>query len=159
VTGLDTGYYKYGWLYNGVDQDAAHARQGTSATSTTDDLPRFMTRIVHMAELSNDPIGDLIGEVTFDVNHKGTVHLAERAKEAGRRTVRLYVVVQRVRRRRRDRPTRAARFNPLTSYAKCKALVERDLFRHGRRRLLTVVSCANATAFGASPRHAVRQSC
>jgi nucleoside-diphosphate-sugar epimerase len=38
---------------------------------------------LRMAELSNDPVGDLVGDVTFEVNHRGSVHSAECAKRAG----------------------------------------------------------------------------
>ncbi len=62
-----------------------------------------------MAELSNDPLGALIGDVTYDVNHQGS--RAPRASgEGGRReAVRLHVLVQRVRRRRRHGRRDAAR--------------------------------------------------
>src|SRR3712207_1688775 len=81
VVGVDTGYYKNGWLYRGLDR--------TPATLALDirRLERAhlegVEAVVHMAELSNDPIGDLIGEVTYDINHRGSVHLAETARAAG----------------------------------------------------------------------------
>jgi nucleoside-diphosphate-sugar epimerase len=39
--------------------------------------------IVHMAELSNDPAGQLAPNITYEINHKGSVHLAELALKAG----------------------------------------------------------------------------
>src|SRR5882757_2459895 len=148
VTGLDTGYYKYGWLYNGVDQ-TPHTLVRDIRDVTTDDL-RGYAAIVHMAELSNDPIGDLIGEVTFDVNHKGTVHLAQRAKEAGverfvyMSSCSVYGVAE-------GTVDESSPINPLTSYAKCKALVERDLTAIADDDF-SPSFLRNATAFGASPR-------
>ena len=39
--------------------------------------------MVHLAALSNDPLGDLNPEVTDAINHRGSVHLAHAAKAAG----------------------------------------------------------------------------
>ena len=71
VTGLDTGYYKNGWLYNGV-HETPHTLVKDIRHVTPDDLAGY-DAVVHMAELSNDPIGDRIGEVTYDINHLGSV--------------------------------------------------------------------------------------
>ena len=38
--------------------------------------------VVHMAELSNDPVGQLAPTITYEINHKGSVHLAELARRA-----------------------------------------------------------------------------
>src|SRR5215471_13556592 len=43
---------------------------------------RGFDAIIHLAALSNDPLGDLNPQFTFDVNHHGSVHLARTAKEA-----------------------------------------------------------------------------
>ena len=42
-----------------------------------------MDAVVHMAELSNDPAGQLAPTITYEINHKGSVHLAELARKAG----------------------------------------------------------------------------
>jgi nucleoside-diphosphate-sugar epimerase len=148
VTGLDTGYYKYGWLYNGVDQ-TPHTVVRDIRNVKTADL-RGYDAIVHMAELSNDPIGDLIGEVTFDVNHKGTVSLAECAKEAGVKRF-VYMSSCSVYGVAEGTVDESSPINPLTSYAKCKALVERDLTAMADDDF-SPSFLRNATAFGASPR-------
>ena len=87
VVGLDTGYYKAGWLCHGPLADSPHGVAPLTLVkdirdATVEDLRGF-DAVVHMAELSNDPIGELIGDVTFEVNHRGSVHLAECAKRAG----------------------------------------------------------------------------
>lgn len=81
VVGLDTGFYKGGWLYH-EPATTPHTLVRDIRDVSAGDLRGF-DAVVHMAELSNDPIGDLIGEVTFEVNHGGSVHLAECAKQAG----------------------------------------------------------------------------
>ena len=55
---------------------------GTSATSAGRTCEGF-DAVVHLAALSNDPLGDLNPELTYDINHHATVRLARLAKEAG----------------------------------------------------------------------------
>jgi nucleoside-diphosphate-sugar epimerase len=81
VLGIDTGYYKQGWLYNGVTASVETLAKDIRHV-TPEDLAGA-DAVVHMAELSNDPLGELIPDVTYVVNHKGSVRLAEIAKQAG----------------------------------------------------------------------------
>ena len=148
VTGLDTGYYKNGWLYRGTDRSVYTLDQDVR-TVTSDQLRGF-DAVVHMAELSNDPLGDLLGEVTYDVNHKGSVHLATRAKEAGverfvyMSSCSVYGVAEGV-------VDETSPVNPQTAYAVCKTLVERDVSAMADDSF-SPTFMRNATAFGASPR-------
>src|SRR5690348_7203573 len=81
VTGIDTGFYKEGTLY----------RAGGSVPLTiTKDLRQIGAEdlqgadaMVHMAELSNDPLGQLAPNITYDINHKASVRLAELARQVG----------------------------------------------------------------------------
>ena len=81
VKAVDTGFYRIGWLYNGVKKlprtDVKDIRD-----ITEDDLRGF-DAVVHLADLSNDPVGQLDRRVTYDINHKGTVALAAAAKRVG----------------------------------------------------------------------------
>src|SRR4051794_15753263 len=74
VVGLDTGFYKVGWLYNGSPFTprtiVKDLRQATVADFDG------IEGVVHMAELSNDPTGELSPHITYDINHKGSLHLA-----------------------------------------------------------------------------------
>jgi nucleoside-diphosphate-sugar epimerase len=148
VVGLDTGYYKNGWLYNGVHEtprilvkDIRHV--------TPDDLAGF-DAVVHMAELSNDPIGDRIGDVTYEINHHGSVHLADAAKRAGvsrfvyMSSCSVYGVAE-------GTVDETSPTDPQTAYARCKALVERDVTALADDGF-SPTFLRNATAFGASPR-------
>lgn len=154
VVGLDTGYYKAGWLCRG--ELAGSPDRATPLTLVRDirditvaDLRGF-DAIVHMAELSNDPIGDLIGEVTFEINHRGSVHLADCAKRAGV-TRFIYMSSCSVYGIAEGTVDETSPVNPLTPYAKCKALVERDLIALADDDF-SPTFLRNATAFGASPR-------
>ena len=83
--------------------------------------------MVHLAELSNDPLGQLAPNITYDINHKGSVRLAEIARKAGVRrfiytsSCSVYGVAE------SDFVDETSPVNPQTAYAVCKTLVERDL--------------------------------
>lgn len=149
VVGIDTGFYKSGWLYN----------PGTSTPRTIakdvrrlekEDLQGF-NAVVHMAELSNDPTGELAPRMTYEINHHGSVRLADLAKSAGVRrfiymsSCSVYGVGG------EDDVTEESPVNPQTAYAICKTLVERDV-RPMADDNFSPVFFRNATAFGASPR-------
>ncbi|QZN86332.1 NAD(P)-dependent oxidoreductase [Cellulomonas sp. C5510] len=148
VTGLDTGYYKNGWLYNGV-HETPHTLVKDIRHVTPDDLAGY-DAVVHMAELSNDPIGDRIGDVTYDINHHGSVALASAAKRAGvsrfvyMSSCSVYGVAD-------GTVDETSPVDPQTAYARCKALVERDVTALADDDF-SPTFLRNATAFGASPR-------
>ena len=148
VVGVDTGFYKHGWLYRGVDRTVYTLDQDVRRL-TVDDLRGF-DAVVHMAELSNDPLGDLIGDVTYDVNHKGSVGLATLAKSAGvsrfvyMSSCSVYGIAD-------GTVDESSPINPQTAYGVCKGLVERDVTALADDDF-SPTFLRNATAFGASPR-------
>ncbi len=149
VLGVDTGYYKVGWLYNGTTVTAKTLNKDIRHI-TTEDLAG-VDAIVHMAELSNDPTGQLSPTITYDINHQGSVRLANLAKAAGIRrfvymsSCSVYGVAS------ADDVTEASPVNPQTAYAECKTLVERDLQLMADDNF-SPTFMRNATAFGTSPR-------
>lgn len=149
VTAVDTGFYKAGWLYNGTNLTAKTINKDLRHI-TMEDL-QGIEAIVHMAELSNDPAGQLAPNITYDINHKGSVRLAELAKQAGVRrfvymsSCSVYGVAT------EGDVTEESPVNPQTAYAECKALVERDLPKLADDNF-SPTFMRNATAFGASPR-------
>jgi nucleoside-diphosphate-sugar epimerase len=107
--------------------------------------------VVHLAALSNDPIGSLNPAATHAVNHRATVRVAEAAKAAGVRrflfssSCSMYGVSA------EDLVTEEASFNPQTPYAEAKVAAERDLRRLADERF-TPIYLRNATVFGISSR-------
>ncbi|MCJ8279461.1 MAG: SDR family oxidoreductase, partial [Rivularia sp. ALOHA_DT_140] len=83
VIGVDTGYYKVGWLYNGTQATAKTLNKDIRHISLED--LQGVEAIVHMAELSNDPTGQLSPNITYDINHVGSVRLAKLEKQEGLR--------------------------------------------------------------------------
>ena len=107
--------------------------------------------IVHMAELSNDPAGQLAPQITYEINHKGSVRLAELAREVG---VRRFVYMSSCSvygMSDQEFVNEESPLNPQTAYAKCKTLVERDVAPMADDRF-SPTFMRNATAYGASPR-------
>ena len=80
VVGLDTDFYAACTFVGSVPEIPTIRRDLREATPA--DLEGF-DAVVHLAALSNDPLGDLNPEVTYAINHRGSVHLAHVAKAAG----------------------------------------------------------------------------
>jgi nucleoside-diphosphate-sugar epimerase len=149
VVGLDTGFYKSGWLYHGMDRAPETIVKDLRIASAAD-FAGF-DAVVHMAELSNDPTGELKPGITHQINHKGSVHLAKLAREAGASRF-IYMSSCSVYGVASDSDvTEESPVNPQTAYAECKTLVERDLVPMAGADF-SPTFLRNATAFGASPR-------
>ena len=107
--------------------------------------------VIHLAALSNDPLGDLDPELTYAINHRGSLRLAQLAKAAGvtrflfASSCSLYGVAG------DDMLDERAAFNPITPYGESKVRLEHDL--HGMADdAFSPTYLRNATAYGASPR-------
>ena len=151
VTGLDTGYYRDGWLYTDENKRVPFCIKQDIRCVTEDDLRGF-DAVVHLAELSNDPLGQHNPEVTYQINHQGTVELAKKAIRAGvprfvyTSSCSIYGVAD-----GGAYKTEESELNPQTAYAKCKVLVERDLSGLASDNF-SPTFLRNATAYGPSPR-------
>jgi len=152
VTGFDTGYYRGGWLFNDPAQfPAVPPAVCADIRRVTPEMLAGYDAVVHMAELSNDPLGESNRDVTFDINHRGSIVLAEAAKDAGverfiyTSSCSVYGVAE------DDVVDESSPVNPQTAYAECKVRVERDVGAMATERF-TPVFLRNATAYGASPR-------
>ena len=152
VVGLDTGFYRDGWLYS----DDRHLAR--SPLTINKDLRRLSEAdlagcdaVVHLAELSNDPLGQNRPEVTHQINHHGSVRVAELARAVG---IRRFVYTSSCSvygAGSGDFLDETAATNPQTAYARCKVLVERDVGAMAGTDFCPVF-LRNATAYGPSPR-------
>jgi nucleoside-diphosphate-sugar epimerase len=112
---------------------------------------RGFDAVVHLAALSNDPLGALEPELTFEINHRASVRLARLAKEAGVSPF-LYASTCSVYGAAGDGlVAEDAELHPITPYAMSKVRVEDDVAGMADSGFTPVFLC-NATAFGFSPR-------
>ena len=149
VVGLDA------FLYRGCDfgpeVGRVEERQGDVRDVTPTELAGF-DAVVHLAALSNDPLGDLNSEWTYDVNLDGTLRLARAAKEAGvERFVFSSSCSMYGASGRDDVLDEDAPLKPLTAYAESKVRAEEGLAELADSGF-SPVSLRNATAYGVSPR-------
>ena len=150
VVGLDTGYYRDGWLYAAAAGATPFTLNKDLRSITAADLAGCEA-VVHLAELSNDPLGQNNPAVTYQINHQGSLALAQRALRAG---IRRFVYTSSCSvygAGSGEFLDEGAAVNPQTVYAECKTLVERDLLALAGTGLVPVL-LRNATAFGPSPR-------
>ncbi|MFO1419229.1 MAG: SDR family oxidoreductase [Methylotetracoccus sp.] len=105
--------------------------------------------VVHLAELSNDPLSQNNPETAFKINHAGSVALAENAK--GPVSSVSFTSSCSVGIGKSDVLDETGELNPQTAYAQCKAMVERDVSALAGASF-SPVFLRNATAYGASPR-------
>jgi nucleoside-diphosphate-sugar epimerase len=152
VVALDTGYYRDGWLYSDP------SRISKTPLTMIKDLRRVSEEdltgcdaVVHLAELSNDPLGENNPAITHEINHQGSVALAKHARAAGverfvyTSSCSVYGLGS------GEFLDETSAVNPQTAYAECKVLVEKDVAELATDNF-SPVFLRNATAYGASPR-------
>ena len=150
AVGLDTGFYRAGWLYP-MNTDRPRVVSKDLRDVTAEDLTGF-DAVCHLAELSNDPLGQQDPGLTHEINHAGSVKLANLARQAG---VKRFIYMSSCSVYGVGDPNgfvnESSPVNPQTAYAECKAKVERDVQPMADTNF---VPCflRNATAYGASPR-------
>ena len=148
VVGIDSGFYREGWLYN-MAKRTPEIRYGDIRNISVDDLRGF-DAVAHLAELSNDPLGQLKPDITFEINHRGTVELAEKCIAAGVQRF-VYTSSCSVYGVGADGlQTEESATNPQTAYAKSKVMVERDVSALASDTF-SPTFLRNSTAYGPSP--------
>ncbi|MEX2455408.1 MAG: SDR family oxidoreductase [Rhodospirillaceae bacterium] len=147
--GLDAGFYDNETLYRDGNDSPPRLVRDTRDLQVAD-LAGYDV-VMHLAELSNDPLCMFNGDFTYDINYRGSATLAGKARDAG---VRRFVYASSCSiygtAGGDAAVTEEYRPDPQTAYARCKFLVEQDV-RALASPDFTPVFLRNATAFGASP--------
>lgn len=107
--------------------------------------------VIHLAALSNDPLGDLNPDLTYDINFRASVRLAELAREAG---VSRYIFASSCSNYGAAGDAfldESSPVNPITPYGKSKVLVEQEVARLANDDF-SPTFMRSATAYGLSPR-------
>ena len=150
VVGLDSN------LYAGATFGANNITQSVPSIVkdvrdvTRQDLEGFEA-IIHLAGLSNDPLGDLNPELTYDINYRASVNLARLAKEVG---IERYIFSSSCSNYGAgvdDWLNEQSAFNPVTPYGRSKVMVEEEVSRMADDNF-SPTFLRSATAYGVSPR-------
>jgi nucleoside-diphosphate-sugar epimerase len=152
VTGLDVGYFR-----ECIDPDQKAIRADQEIVADVRDVTaqnlEGVDAIVHLAGLSNDPLGQLNPGLTMAINHDATIRVANLAKQNG---VRRFIFasscsIYGAAGAATQALDESAQFNPESAYASSKVACERDLVTLADKSFAPVF-LRFATAFGLSPR-------
>ena len=128
LIGFDIGYF----ANNLLDSDAPpesllNSQVYGDVRSFPEGLLTDVDAVVHLAAISNDPMGNKYEQLTMDVNYRASVELAKKAKRAGVKSFVYASSCSVYGTAEEGARTEESDVNPLTVYAKSKVYTERDL--------------------------------
>ena len=149
VTGLDAGFYQESPLNQGATAKNFKQLQGDIRNIATCQLTNF-DAVIHLAGISYDRLGQFDQQLTTEINSQATIDLARKAKQAGVSRF-LFASSCSVYGTSLDTDLNEdAVLNPLSPYAKSKAISEEQLNAIASSNF-SPVSLRNASAYGVSP--------
>ncbi len=148
VVGLDSDLYARCTFGEGVPQIPVLKKDIRDVAPS--DLEGF-DAIMHLAALSNDPLGNLNPDLTYEINYKAAVNIAKLAKQVGVPRYIFSSSCSTYGAASDDMLTEDAEFNPVTPYGHSKVFVEREVAQLASDDF-SPTFLRNATAYGVSPR-------
>ncbi|NEP58297.1 MAG: SDR family oxidoreductase [Symploca sp. SIO2G7] len=148
VVGFDSDLYTNSTFGEGI-QEISDIKKDIRDVEASD-LEGFEA-VLHLAGLSNDPLGNLNPNLTYDINHLASVRLAELAKQVGVSRFIFSSSCSNYGAGGEDWLTEESSFNPVTPYGISKVRTEQDVTKLADDNF-SPTFLRNATAFGVSPR-------
>ena len=150
VVGLDSGYFSENIF---GEDDCKYSKITKDLRDVDSDDFREVDAVIHLAGLSNDPLGEFSPTLTDEINYKATIKLARLARDSGVKRF-VYASSQSmygVSNSSNELDEDLSEKNPVTAYAIAKWKAEQKLNEMGSNSFI-VTSFRPSTVFGASPR-------